>query len=82
MILYLSDNKDDLGQGTDMSGNTRPGEFLVKGVQNDKTYYVVLQQPIGVDDQGNPVQGDLSEPIAVDAQGGSGHAIGCDADRQ
>jgi hypothetical protein len=65
VILYLSDNKDDLGQGTDMGqGNTRPGEFLVKGVQNDKTYYVVLQ-PIGVDDQGNPVQGDLSEPIAV-----------------
>ena len=65
VILYLSDNKDDPGQGTDMGqGNTRPGEFQVKGVQNDKTYYVVLQ-PVGVDDQGNPVQGDLSEPIAV-----------------
>ena len=65
VILYLSDNKDNPGQGTDMGqGNTRPGEFQVKGVQNDKTYYVVLQ-PVGVDDQGNPVQGDLSEPIAV-----------------
>ena len=33
VILYLSDNKDNLGQGTDMGqGNTRPGEFQVKGV--------------------------------------------------
>ena len=43
VILYLSDNKDDPGQGTDMGqGNTRPGEFEVQ--QDDPP---VPQQDVG-----------------------------------
>jgi hypothetical protein len=65
VLLYVSDNPGNLGQGTDAGqGNTKPGEFLLQGLQNDKTYYVVLQG-VGLDEQGNTVYSDLSEPIAV-----------------
>ncbi len=65
VLLYVADNPDNLGQGSDIGrGNTKPGEYLLGGLQNDKTYYVVLQG-VGDDGQGNTVYSDLSEPIAV-----------------
>jgi hypothetical protein len=64
MILYVSDVAGELGKGQDIGqGNSKPGEHVLGGLQNDKTYYIVLQG-VGKDDANTTVYGDLSDPIA------------------
>ncbi|GIV73494.1 choice-of-anchor X domain-containing protein [Caldilinea sp.] len=56
MLAYISTTPDDPGQPIEMG---QKGDFLLTGLQNDRTYYIRLQ---GLNDG---AEGDLSDPIAV-----------------
>jgi hypothetical protein len=66
MLIYVTPDLNNLGQPiSGGQGNTgRPGEYLVDKLNNDTTYWVIIQ-PVAVDDKGNTVRGDLSEPAAA-----------------
>jgi hypothetical protein len=65
MILYVSDVAGELGKGQDVGqGSGQGGEHVLDGLQNDKTYYIVLQG-VSKDESNNTVYGDLSDPIAA-----------------
>lgn len=66
VLIYVTPDLNNLGKPIDGGqGNTgNAGEYHVKNLQNDTTYWVIVQG-IGVDEAGNPVSGDLSEPTAV-----------------
>jgi hypothetical protein len=66
VLIYVTLDLNNLGRPiSGGQGNTgRPGEYLIDKLNNNTTYWVIIQ-PVGVDEKGNTVLGDLSEPVAA-----------------